>query len=403
MTDIAIVGGGPVGLSLALALQDSGRAVTVLEARSKAPVTDARAIVLSHGSRLILERLGVWAALAAQATAITTIHVSQRGHLGRTLLNAEDLHPPRSFQSLPPEGAQSPPWGSPAALDVPAMGYTVAYADLHAALARQAEWIGVDVRYGTPVSAVEAGCMTYRQGDATETLMAGLVVLAEGGRGLPLPEVAEKDYGQSAVVCWVESERPHAGRAYERFTPEGPIALLPMGSRYALVWTTPEAQVEERLALSDGDFLTALYAAFGERQGRFKAVGARAAFPLRMSLRGPGDTAGLIRIGNAAQLLHPVAGQGFNLGLRDAWQLAECILDSAPGCLGDIDLIQRYVRARGVDVSAGAHITDFLVDVFAHDPPVIAGLRGAALTALDLLPALKNGFARKMMHGVRTW
>lgn len=382
MTDIAIVGGGPVGLSLALALGDSGRRVTVLEARPQGPVTDARAIVLSHGSRLILERLGVWVRLAAQATAITTIHVSQRGHLGRTVLNATDL-------------------------DVPAMGYTVAYEALHAALVAQSAEAGVAVHYAAQVTAAEVGRVTYRQGDATETLMADLVVLAEGGRGLPVvpdaPDGAEKDYGQSAVVCWVESERPHAGRAFERFTPEGPIALLPMGSRYALVWTTPEAQVAERLALSDADFLTTLYAAFGERQGRFIAAGARTAFPLRMALRGPGDTAGLIRIGNAAQLLHPVAGQGFNLGLRDAWQLAECILDSAPGPLDGADLLQRYTRARGVDVSAGARMTDFLVDVFAHDPPVIAGLRGAALTALDLLPALKNGFARKMMHGVRTW
>ncbi len=378
MTDIVIVGGGPVGLSLSLALRDSGRRVTVLEARSKVPVTDARAIVLSHGSRLILERLGVWTWLDLQVTPITTIHVSQRGHLGRTLLNAVDL-------------------------DVPAMGYTVSYEDLHAALAEQAIETGVEVRYTASVTEVEPGRVTYRQGNATADLMPDLVVLADGGRGLPLPSVTEKDYGQSAVVCWVVSARPHSGRAYERFTPEGPIALLPMGSRYALVWTTLAEQVANRLALSDADFLEALYAAFGERQGRFVAAGARTAFPLRMALRGPGDTAGLIRIGNAAQLLHPVAGQGFNLGLRDAWQLAECVLDSPSGPLDGGDLLERYVRARGADVSAGARMTDFLVDVFAQDPPVIASVRGMALTALDLLPPLKNSFARKMMHGVRTW
>jgi len=378
MTDIALVGGGPVGLSLALALRDSGRGLTVLEARPPGPVSDARAIVLSHGSRLILERLGVWAALAGQVTAITTIHVSQRGHFGRTLLNAADL-------------------------EVPAMGYTVTYEALQAALAEQAIKAGVEIRYAAPVTEAKPGRVTYRQGDTRADLVADLVVLAEGGRGLPLAESTIKDYQQSAVVCWVESERPHAGRAYERFTPEGPIALLPMGSRYALVWTTPTDQVAERLGLADSDFLRTLYAAFGERQGRFVAAGVRTAFPLRMALRGPGDTAGLVRIGNAAQLLHPVAGQGFNLGLRDAWQLAECILDSAPGTLDAADLLLRYSRARGADVPAGARMTDFLVDVFAHDPPVIAGLRGAALTALDLLPPLKNGFARKMMHGARTW
>ncbi len=378
VTDIVIVGGGPVGLSLALALRDSGRKVTVLEARAKAPVTDARAIVLAHGSRLILERLGVWASLAAQTTPITTIHVSQRGHLGRTLLNAADL-------------------------DVPAMGYTVSYEDLHAALAGQAIEAGVEVRYEAPVTEAKPGRVIYRQGNATADLPADLVVLAEGGRGLPLPEVVEKDYGQSAVVCWAQTERPHAGRAYERFTPDGPMALLPMGSHYALVWTTPTEQVADRLALPEADFLVALYAAFGERQGRFVAAGARTAFPLRMALRGPGDQAGLIRIGNAAQLLHPVAGQGFNLGLRDAWQLAECVLDAPPGPLDGANLLSSYVRGRGADVSAGARMTDFLVDVFAQDPPVIASLRGAALTALDLLTPLKKGFARKMMHGARTW
>ncbi|TSA21831.1 MAG: hypothetical protein D4R70_02990 [Betaproteobacteria bacterium] len=236
-----------------------------------------------------------------------------------------------------------------------------------------------------------------------EVLTTELVVLAEGGRGLPQNDASLKDYAQSAIVCEVESEQPHLGLAYERFTPEGPIALLPLGNRYALVWTTPAAQVAERLAWSDADFLAGLYAAFGERQGRFVAASARAAFPLRMALRGAGETAGVVRIGNAAQLLHPVAGQGFNLGLRDAWQLAETILDTPTGGLDKADLLQRYVRARGADVSAGARVTDLLVEVFSNDLPLIAQARGLALTALDLFQPLKNGFARKMMHGARTW
>jgi len=408
--DIAIVGGGPVGLSLALALRDAGLAVTVLEARPDVPVTDARAIVLSYGSRLILERLGVWAHLATTTapTPITQIHVSQRGRFGRSLLTATSA-------------------------SVPALGYTVEYTALHAALTTAAKAAGVSVRYDAPVTLAEPGRVVYR-GDPIplltpplkgeelgvmgadlaslpfkgragmgEVLTTELVVLAEGGRGLPQNDASLKDYAQSAIVCEVESEQPHLGLAYERFTPEGPIALLPLGNRYALVWTTPAAQVAERLAWSDADFLAGLYAAFGERQGRFVAASARAAFPLRMALRGAGETAGVVRIGNAAQLLHPVAGQGFNLGLRDAWQLAETILDTPTGGLDKADLLQRYVRARGADVSAGARVTDLLVEVFSNDLPLIAQARGLALTALDLFQPLKNGFARKMMHGARTW
>lgn len=372
--DIAIVGGGPVGLSLALALRESGLAVTVLEARPDAPVADARAIVLSYGSRLILERLGVWVHLETAATAITQIHVSQRGRFGRSLLTA-------------------------ASASVPALGYTVEYTALHAALTTAAKTAGMSLRYNTAVTLAEPGRVVYPEA----TLTAELVVLAEGGRGLSLPDVPLKDYAQSAIVCEVESERPHQGLAYERFTPEGPIALLPLGKRYALVWTTPAEQVAERLALTDADFLAELYMAFGERQGRFMAASHRAAFPLRMALRGAGDTAGVVRIGNAAQLLHPVAGQGFNLGLRDAWYLAETIFDTPTGELDKAALLQRYVRARGADVSAGARVTDALVEVFSNDLPLIASARGLALTALDLLPPVKNLFARKMMHGARTW
>lgn len=376
--DVAIVGGGPVGTALALALQDSGLRVTVLEARPDAQVSDARAIALSYGSRLMLERLGVWAELQARATPITTIHVSQSGQFGRTLLSAAEL-------------------------DVPALGYTVEYGHLYRALADVASAARLDIRYGAPVSAARVGEVRYGEAGCEVALAAQLVVLAEGGKGLPVPTVREKDYGQSAVVCTVKTMRPHGNRAYERFTPHGPIALLPLGEQFALVWTTPTDAVASRLALDDAAFLDQLYTAFGARQGPFVAAGPRAAFPLRMALRGAGDQAGLLRIGNAAQLLHPVAGQGFNLGLRDAWQLAETILDTPADVLMTADLRDRYVKARGWDAQGGARTTDVLVELFAHEPPVVSGLRGLGLTMLDLLPAAKAVFARKMMHGVRTW
>jgi len=208
---------------------------------------------------------------------------------------------------------------------------------------------------------------------------------------------ATKDYGQSAIICTVQTERPHQNRAYERFTPAGPIALLPLHDGYALVWTTPNDQVESRLGLPDAAFLTQLQEAFGDRQGRFLAAGPRSVFPLRLVMAEAADKPG----GNAAQTLHPVAGQGFNLGLRDAWKLAQAILDSTPEDLGGLAFLNGYGASRRWDVSGSVAMTDLLVEAFANDLPVVGQVRGLALTAMDMMPPLKQIFARKMMFGVR--
>jgi 2-octaprenyl-6-methoxyphenol hydroxylase len=227
-----------------------------------------------------------------------------------------------------------------------------------------------------------------------------LLVLADGGKSLP-GEVEIKDYGQSAIICTVQTELPHKGRAYERFTPAGPMALLPLGDDYALVWTTPADQVETRMQWDDSAFLSALQQAFGDRQGRFLGAGSRSVFPLRLVTSAAPDQPGLVRIGNAAQTLHPVAGQGFNLGLRDAWWLAETILDSSREQLGDAGFLQHYRKHRRWDVGGGIAMTDILVDVFANDLPVLSQVRGLALTAMDVLPPLRNMFGRKMMFGAQ--
>jgi 2-octaprenyl-6-methoxyphenol hydroxylase len=233
------------------------------------------------------------------------------------------------------------------------------------------------------------------------------VVLSEGGKSLPSELRQDKDYGQSAVVCAVTSERPHARRAYERFTPEGPIALLPLGGlgghTYALVWTTPNDRVDARLALPDAEFLARLRAAFGDRQGRFLATGPRAAFPLRLSLAAASGSPRVLRIGNAAHVLHPVAGQGFNLGVRDAWKLAEAILDTPRERLGEAEMARRYQQTRRFDVAGGSLMTDILVESFSNDRFLMQHARGAALALLDLAPPLKNLFARKMMFGAQAW
>ncbi len=391
--DIAIVGGGPVGAALALALRDSGFSIALLESKTDLTTRDPRALALSQGTRLILERLGAWPGTAA--TPIETIHVSQAGRFGRAVLRADQL-------------------------GVPALGYTAAFGELsgalHATLAGSLPSSGATLIAGARVTAVRpaAGCglVEYLLKDARQAgpdgvaraLTARLIVLADGGRSLPGTTLS-KDYGQSAVICTVHTESPHAGRAYERFTPRGPIALLPLGDAYALVWTTPAGQVEARLQADDASFLTELGEVFGNRQGRFLSAGPRTAFPLRLTTQTGTDQPGLVRIGNAAQTLHPVAGQGFNLGLRDAWWLAETVLDSPRESLGSAASLARYRQRRRIDVTGGIAVTDLLVEVFSHDWPLLSGAiaqaGGLALTAMDLLPALKNAFARKMMFGAQ--
>lgn len=379
--DIAIIGAGPIGIALALALGDSGLAVALLEARSRLESRDPRAIALAHGSRLILERLDAWTPLEAQVTAIETIHVSQHGGFGRTRLTALEA-------------------------GVPALGYTVEYGELYRSLAERLPDSGASLIAGARVTAVRpapgCGLVEYEQGGGTQALSARLIVLADGGRGLPGVQRV-KDYGASALICTVRTSRPHAHVAYERFTPQGPIALLPLHDDYALVWTTPADRVEERLALGEAEFLLELQAAFGDRQGRFLAAGARVAFPLRLVTAAPEHRAGLVRIGNAAQTLHPVAGQGLNLGLRDVWTLAALVHDSAREALGGRAFLQRYRARRRGDVTGGIVMTDLLVQVFANELPILAQARGLALTLMDGVPAAKRLFARKMMFGARAW
>lgn len=387
--DIAIVGGGPVGAALAAGLEGSGLSVAVLEAQpgnagrnSVAPVRDPRALALSQGAYLILQRLGAWAALAPRATAIDSIHVSQRGGLGRAVLTARDVA-------------------------APALGYVAEYGDLHAALSIRMQSCGASVLTGAKVTAVQAttgyGMLRYQHNGAEQMLTASLVVLSEGGKSLPAALRQDKDYGQSAVVCTVKTQLPHAHRAYERFTPDGPIALLPLGEDYALVWTTPNAQLEDRLALSDADFLAQLQSAFGDRQGRLLTVSRRNAFPLKLALAAASGSSRIVRIGNAAHTLHPVAGQGFNLGLRDAWKLAETLLDTPRQRIGEAACTRNYEKTRQFDIAGGSLMTDILVETFSNDNFLLKHGRGAALLLLDLLPSLKTQFARKMMFGAQAW
>jgi 2-octaprenyl-6-methoxyphenol hydroxylase len=421
--DLIIVGGGPVGMALALALRGSGTSVLLLEARGLPGKTeDSRPLALSHGSRLILQRLSVWQGLP-EVTPITTIHISSRGGFGRTILTAADV-------------------------GVPALGYVLNHHDVFRSMHKALQTSGTDYLTGAQVAQMEtnagAGSVEFQHDGQTKKASARLLVLADGGRLIEQIEGVTQhvhDYEQWAVVARVKSEHlpalavatpghpaaaggdepglkrakgarragkhihlhPQPGVAYERFTPDGPVALLPSGEYFAVVWTVSPSLAQEILSLDDAAFLTRLHVHFGDRLGKFVETGKRAGFPLALKYASPVTGCRTVLIGNAAQTLHPVAGQGFNLGLRDAWELADEIIASSlsPLELGMPSMLARYGERRRVDSSAGRIFTDSLVKLFSNDDPLLSSMRSLGLSALDCLPQAKRFVARRMMFGAR--
>ncbi len=378
--DIAIIGGGPVGSALALALKNSNLRICVLEAR---PVTtasvDARALALSYGSRLLLERLNVWHNLQT-VSAISTIHISQKQSFGRAVLRASEMM-------------------------VPDLGYVLPYSMLQDALTNEIRTSSADTLYDASVTRIsgESGSavIDYQQAGLEHTLHARLAVVADGGKLLAEqypPDV--HDYGQSALITHVTCAAPRTGTAFERFTKQGPIALLPYKDGYEIVWTAPHQRVQDMLTWDDAQFLDELHQHFGDRVGAFLTTGARTCFPLGLR-RAPEQSPmpHTILIGNAAQTMHPVAGQGFNLGLRDAWDLAQEILDTKTDSLGAENMLAGYCNRRQLDREAGIRFTDSLVRLFSNDLPLLSTARAASLSALDNLPLVKRFVAKRMMFG----
>lgn len=381
--DILVAGNGPVGMALAHALATLGEGGTIkVMLAGDAPTGDDRPIALSWGSRLILQRLGCWDGLPV--TPITNIHVSQQRGFGRTLISAADHA-------------------------IEALGYVAGYRDLLAALSDLPSTV---TRLGGRVSnwTVEEDGVSVECG--ANSVHARLLVLADGGAphaGADAGKETVKAYGQSAIVCELQTEKPHAGIAWERFSTEGPFALLPFRDHHAMVWTSRTAHAERLLVLEEPAFLAEAQLAFGHRLGRFLSAGPRAAFALSLKHRHRAMQARIIPIGNAAQTLHPVAGQGLNLGLRDAWELAELAADADwPGMAeastpapGSPAFAHRYASRRRVDRRALVHMTDGLISAFGADLPFASAVRGAALAFLDVVPPARRFLSRRMMFGAR--
>jgi 2-octaprenyl-6-methoxyphenol hydroxylase len=372
--DILIAGGGPVGATLALALRGAGLEVLLAEPAAS-PSAAFRPIALSHGSRQMLEQVGVFAHFPS--TPIETIHVSQAGGFGRTLIRREDH-------------------------GLPALGYVCDAAALASAVASASapERVAAQVvGWRTDADRVR---VTLAAGGPAREASARLLVLADGGQ-IAGDDLAMRDYGQTAIVADVRTEIVQPGVAWERFTDEGPLALLPHAkARHALVWTVGRRHAPRLLEASGERFLAALGARFGKRLGRFVDAGPRSSFPLRLAFRRSNVPAPrVVAVGNAAQTLHPVAGQGLNLGLRDAIELAALARRAEPAALGGAPFLAAYRDRRRLDRFAAIRVTDFLGEIFANPNPALRFARGLGLLALDAIPPARRLLARRMMLGSR--
>jgi 2-octaprenyl-6-methoxyphenol hydroxylase len=370
--DILIIGGGLTGATLMLALQGLGVSTLLIDAQPLEhkinPDFDARSLALSPSSQRILSMLGVWPHLQNYVMPIELIHVSEQHHFG-----ASRLH-----------GTQEAP-----------LGYVVEMQYLNRALQQLLPTSQVLAPATVKAIDLDANQVTITTETCEIEVKARLIVAADGAHSATRRccslSSRTKIYLQNAIVANIGLNKPHAGRAYERFTVNGPLALLPMQEqRMSLVWAMPPKDAEQIMALSDAEFLQKLQLAFGYRLGRFVKTGKRVSFPLQQVLMPQQVKGSVVFIGNAAHTLHPVAGQGFNLGLRDVATLAQCIAQQGLNS----QMLQHYVQLRAHDQKMVTHFTDGLIQLFTSRIPGLGHARGLGLMALDNISVLKNVLAR---------
>ena len=388
--DITVIGGGMVGASLACALGNQDLRIAIIEAYNAnldtPPSYDDRAIALSYGTAQIFRTLGCWQDLETSVTPINHIHVSDKGHAGITRLNYQEEN-------------------------VDALGYVITARELGQTLYRVLSGFeNIDLISPARLKNIEfsdefaKATYTVDADSNSHSITTRLIVAADGGnssvRKIMNIDAKQHDYQQSAITTNVSTSRPHNNIAYERFTSQGPLAVLPMGgNRCSLVWTWPSDKVEQVLDLSDEEFLIKLQKVFGKRLGEFTQVGKRQSYPLRLIKATTQVTRRLALIGNAAHTLHPIAGQGFNLGMRDVAALAQVIVEehSAGRDYGLLRALQPYQQWRQQDHRNIIGFTDNLVKIFSNRFPPLALARNIGLVATDVMPPLKHLLAKHSM------
>lgn len=388
--NVIIVGGGMAGATLALAISSLSQgklSVSLIEAslpEGKHPGFDARAIALAHGTCQYLAKIGVWPAFADCVTPITHVHVSDRGHAGFVNINAKDYH-------------------------IPALGNVI---ELHEAGARLFSLLrkapGVALHCPAKVERIhrEQDSVTVTL-DTGETVSGALIIAADGSRSLVGQacnmQWQQDDYGQVAIIANVKTAIDPQGQAFERFTEFGPLALLPMSEgRSSLVWCHHQEHADAIKAWDDATFINKLQTAFGWRLGKIDMAGKRHCYPLALRKALNPVSHRVVLVGNAAQTLHPIAGQGFNLGIRDVMQLAQILVKAHENQqdIGSYSLLSQYQQARAIDREKTVTMTDGLVRVFANRCiPLIVG-RNLGLMAMEMLPPVRDVLARQTLGWV---
>ena len=385
--DVLIAGGGMVGASLAVALSRLPIKIGLVEAypfeESAQPAYDDRAIALSYGSSQIIKGMGVWSLIESVTSAINSIHISDRGHFGATRLNAKQQQ-------------------------VPALGYLIQSRDYGQVLQKALADSNVELLQPASLSAIQRNDqhlgVSIESKDETKQLKTKLLVACDGAnsavRVMAGIESTVHDYEQVAIIANVTTSKPHNNQAFERFTEQGPIALLPMSkNRSSLVWTLTNDNHQAILDLDDVAFLKALGDAFGYRLGRFTKVGERSSFPLKLTTANELVAPRVAIVGNAAHALHPVAGQGLNLALRDIAELAEQValaLDSDQD-IGSMSVLHEYAEQRKSDTQTTVRYTDSLVKLFSNDDFLLGHARAVGLMAVDRLPLFRQLLAKQSM------
>ena len=390
--DLVIVGGGMVGISLALLLaqQQSDWKVLLLEAQAydnsnnhnNHPSFDSRSTALSWSSRKIFQAAGLWSELESHTSAIKNIHVSDRGHIGLTRISADEA-------------------------GVDALGYVIENRWIGNVLLKKFTATAVEIMAPERVAKItplKSGVRLNleKSGEAIET---SLLVIADGANSQTAQKLGihsdKKPYGQQGIIANIALQDAHNGVAYERFTDQGPMAMLPLpdfdGSpRCALVWTQPPERAAELMTATDKDFLQALQESFGYRMGMVEKVGERVAYPLALTTASEQVRRNIVVLGNAAHSLHPVAGQGFNLSLRDVATLADVLgkAKSAGTDFSSLETLERYQQQQLADQQNTLMFSDNLPKLFAQASSVVALGRNSGLVMMDLLPSLRSRFAK---------